>query len=223
MGHLFDRNFDIEIEQERAARQRATRACYTPEDLDAAMEQARQEGFEEGRVAGRAEATEKLTQSDLRRQAEALAEVSGQVGELTAVIDDRIARLEQQLLSFVLAVFEKVAPELVTARALPRAEAEVRAAIEMARGTSVLHIHLPPAVHAAIGEALAAGTSGAEGRVEIEADPALREGDARVEWDNGFMEYSFTAICDRILTGLRQAAGTEAGAARPAEGSAQDG
>ena len=223
MGHLFDRNFDLEIEQERAARERSARACYTPEDLEAAMAQARQEGFDDGHAAGRAEATEVLTQSDLRRQAEALAEISGQVGELTALIDDRIAILEQQLLSFVLAVFEKVAPEVLATCAAPRAEAEVRAAIAMARGTSVLHIHLPPGAFAAIGATLGGAVGSGEGRVEVEPDPELREGDARVEWDNGFMEYSFAEICERILTGLRQAAGPRPGAERRERGSAQDG
>ncbi|MCB1342145.1 MAG: hypothetical protein KDK24_13970 [Pseudooceanicola sp.] len=204
---LFDRNFDLEVEQERAERRRLAEAVFTASELAEAVAEARRDAFEDGRQAGKAEATEALKESDLRRQAETLAELSGQVGELTAAIDERIAGLEQQLLSFVLAVFEKVAPEVLASRAGPRAEAEVRSAIAMARGTSVLHLYLPPAVHAAIGETLAAVSLVGEGRVAINADPALREGDARVEWDNGFMEYSFATICDRILTGLRAAAG----------------
>jgi hypothetical protein len=34
----------------------------------------------------------------------------------------------------------------------------------------------------------------------------MGQGDARVEWDNGFMQYSFNMICDRILKSLRAAA-----------------
>ena len=40
-------------------------------------------------------------------------------------------------------------------------------------------------------------------RVDLQGDAALKDGDARVEWHNGFMEYSFGAVCDRILDALR--------------------
>ena len=181
-------------------------ACYTPDDLAQAMEQARQEGFAEGRTDGYRQATEDLAASDRRRQVESLEAISQQVGNLIVTTDERVTELEQQLLAFVLAVFEKVAPELVTARSAPRAEAEVREAMAMARGASMLRVHISPAVHAAVGEALVQSASDFEGRVEILADAGLSDGDARVEWDNGFMEYSYRAICDRILSGLRGSA-----------------
>lgn len=205
MGQLFDRNFDIEIEREHAERRQAANARYTPADLAAAMEQARNEGFAEGNRQGRAEATSELEQTDRRRHVESLEAISGQIGAFMTAGDRLAAELEQQVLSFVLAVFEKVAPELTSTCAAARAEAEVRAAIAMAKGASTLRIHLPRGAFAALGDELAAA-GGFEGRAEVVADDNLREGDARVEWDNGFMEYSFSAICERVLAVLRRAA-----------------
>ena len=47
---------------------------------------------------------------------------------------------------------------------------------------------------------------GHDGRIDVIADPDMTLGDARVEWDNGFMQYSFDTICNRILKSLRAAA-----------------
>jgi flagellar assembly protein FliH len=44
----------------------------------------------------------------------------------------------------------------------------------------------------------------ADVEVKLATDPALDDGDARVEWDNGVMEYSFGQIADQLLDALRQ-------------------
>lgn len=36
-------------------------------------------------------------------------------------------------------------------------------------------------------------------KLEIIADPELADGDSRLEWENGYSEYSLDKICDEIL------------------------
>jgi len=208
MEHVYKRDFDLELEQEFQEAERLKRACYTPEDLAEAMAMARKDGFEKGRAEGRREAAAEALETNLHRQTEQFELVKAKIGELFDNADDHVATLEQQVLSFVLAVFDKLAPELVRYRAGARAEDEVRAALAVALGSSSVRVFLPPDVCDTIGERLedAAEEIGHDRRIEIIADENMEEGDACVEWDNGFMEYSFKVICDRILTALRAAA-----------------
>ena len=39
--------------------------------------------------------------------------------------------------------------------------------------------------------------------LELQADPDLHVGDARMEWDHGSLDYGFQKICDRLLAELR--------------------
>ena len=207
MGYVFERDFDQEVELEAETEARLKRACYTPEDLAAAMELARSEGLQDGHEEGRREAFAEAEETDRRRQTEAIEMLAGKVAALVDGADAHAETLEQQMLSFVLAVFEKLAPELIQGRAFMRAEAEVRAAMAVALGTASLKISLPPDVFEVHGEMIeeAARSIGHDGRIEVYSDETLVQGDARVEWDNGFMEYSFNLICNRILTSLKAA------------------
>ena len=207
MSYVYNRDFDQEIEREQREAERLTRAFFTEEDLAAAIEKGRAEGIAQGRAEGRAEAEAEAMASDRRRWVELLGVLSGRVEAVIAAADDHVDTLEQQVVAFELAVFEKIAPELLKGQAAQRSESEVRAAIGLALGSAQLRIFLPPDACAAMATSLeeAARDIGHDGRIEVLPDPELAPGDARVEWDNGFMEYSFSVICTRILTALRAA------------------
>lgn len=208
MNKIFERDFDQEIELEHLEVLRKQRACYTPEDLNEAVERARKEGFDAGRGIGRQEAAAEAAETDRLRKVKALEEVASGIDSMFRTADEYVSALEKQVLSFVLAVFEKIVPEVMDTRARVRAETEVRAALAVALGTSGLRIYLSPVACEEMAEKLeeSARQLGHNGRVEISPDPELELGDARVEWDNGFMQYSFGLICERILTALRAAA-----------------
>ena len=40
---------------------------------------------------------------------------------------------------------------------------------------------------------------------KVTADPSLKNGEARMTWENGFMQYSLDRVCDEILQALRHA------------------
>lgn len=215
MGYLFDRDFDQEIEREQAETDRLAVARYTQEELDAALAEVRAAGAEEGRALGRQEAFAEAEETDRRRKVEALEALAPRVESLLQSGDAHQQALESQVVRFASSVFEKVIPEVMRSRAAARAEDEVRAALAIALGSSTVRVYLPPDAAAAHGLELeeAATAMGHGGRVEVFGDGDLKDGDARVEWDNGFMEYSFGVICERILTALRAAAAKPGGIA----------
>ena len=205
---LFDRDFDREDEEARAAATRARSAVYTAEDMAEACELARQEAFEEGRAEGQREAAAAAAESDRMRRTEAMERITAGVEALLRDTDVHAAELEKQVLTFALAVFEKMAPELMENQGARRAETEVRAALGVALGTSAVRIFLSSENFEAMAERLEEGgrSLGHDGRIDVIPDPEMGQGDARVEWDNGFMQYSFDTICNRILKSLRAAA-----------------
>ncbi|MWD28485.1 hypothetical protein E0K89_013455 [Aquicoccus sp. SCR17] len=207
MGYFFDRDFDREIELEQAEATRLAHARYTEEELREAVEIARLEGRAQGHAEGRAEALAEAEQADRHREADALEAVGPRIEALLQQAETHQQVLERQVVRFALSVFEKIIPELMDSRGTIRAENEVRAALAIALGSASVRVFLPSQVAAAHGLALeeAAQRLGHAGRVEVMGDIALAPGEARVEWDNGFMEYSYGVICNRILTALRAA------------------
>lgn len=210
MSYIFDRDFDGELDHERQEAERRARACYTPEDLEAALADARAAAFAEGHAAGRAEGIAESRASSEALRSEALGALVPQLERLIGEADRHRAALEAQVLDFTLSVCEQVFPEVLS-RSRDRALDRVRKTIGLALGSACLRIMLSeralPLLRPQIEQA--ARDIGLKTRVELAAEPALSEGDVRVEWDNGFMEYSFAGVCDRILSALRQArAGT---------------
>ena len=209
MSYIFDRDFDSEIDRERQEAERLRRACYTPEDMEAALSKVRDEALREGHAAGRAEGLAEARASAEALRAEALGALGPQLEQLIGAADRHRAALEAQVLDFTLSVCEQVFPEVLHGCSRDRVLDRVKKTIELALGSSCLRIMVSeralPLLQPEIEQAAQAG--GLEARLEIAADPALSEGDVRVEWDNGFMEYSFADVCDRILTALKVARG----------------
>ena len=187
MSLVFDRDFDLELARESRQVLRDGTAYYSHDALLEAVSEARATAFAEGRRTG---------------HAEGLAEAAG--------LDDAkraAALLEAQLLDFSLSVCEQVFPELLRHRAHDRALAQVRRALSVGLGSATLQVSLSPEGLRLLREELDSTISefGLTGRVALRADAALADGDTRVAWDSGFLEYSFSSICDRILCALRDA------------------
>lgn len=208
MPFVFDRDFDEEAEFEQRRRIHAKRAIYTPEDLEAAVQKARKEAYEDGRMSGRTEANIEAAESVASRSADALVVLAPQLKQIIAQADQHKAALEYQLLDYVLTVFRQVAPELARDTALVRTEAEIKKAIRMAVGTSFLRIHVPADLAGDLTEGIEqqVQASGYSGRVQIQTDPRMKAGDTRVVWDNGLMDFSLTELSDKVLIALKQAA-----------------
>lgn len=208
MKLVFDRDFDLEMEQEQQARVRLQNAKYTEDELEAARQQGYAAGSAEGYAKGhRAALDEAARDADVQRRA-TQTQIAEGLAALFAAADAHATTLEQQALSFALAVFEKVAPEMLDRRRAHRARQEVHAALKLALGSSSIRVFLPPDAEADGGAGIVAAARelGVGDRLRLIEDTGLALGAARVEWDNGFMEFSFDDICTQILTALREAA-----------------
>lgn len=206
MHPVFERDFDHEAALERERGERALCARHTPEELEAAVSKAEADAYTKGWEDGHNSGTINTNATLLARQTEALDALSPQIGELIGAGDRHRGALEGQAVGFVLAVFEQVFPEFRSQRALDRVAEQVRHAVGLALGSASLRIFLSEAAAPGLAPMLesAARAQGFEARIEIGADAGLADGDVRVEWDNGFMEYSFDALCAQILDALRR-------------------
>lgn len=205
MHPAFCRDFDEEHAAARAHEERAARARYTEEDLAAAIEAARAEGQEAGRAEGHAAGAAEMRDTLLARHAEALETLVPQLETLLRDAAAHRAALEAQVVDFVLSVCEQVFPEFLRTRARDRAREQVEDTLRLALGSATVRIRLAPDTLAALRPRIEAAwhERGARGPLEIIGDEGLGEGDARMEWDNGFMDYSFAEVCNRILGALR--------------------
>jgi flagellar assembly protein FliH len=206
MSFVFDRDFDEEEVQSQEQAEQKQRAIYTPEDLNEAVKLARAEAYEDGRLAGRTEATMEHSQSNDVQLLHALETLGPLMQGLLEDADKHHAALEAQILDFVMSVFQQVAPDVVRSLAVGQAEAEVHRAIGMALDAAYLIVHLPMSQADELKESIQreARRLGHGGRIDVMGDPEMQPGDARVEWDQGFMQYSYSAICGRILEALSQ-------------------
>ncbi len=205
MTWMFERDFDSDTVGVRPPPiGKSEIALYSQKDLDDAIKMARAEGYEDGRVSGRSEAFSSAEDNEAGRRLAALEAAAPVMLALFQDADRHHATLEAQMLGFVISVFERVAPEVVSALARPQAERGAREAIQMALGSASLRVFFPPEAAKESGDDLlrTARSSGLAGRVEVKSDPALAPGDMRAEWDHGVMEYSFNDICQRIFDAL---------------------
>ena len=218
MAFVFDRDFDEEAEFEERKRVHARRAIYTSDDLDAATRKAANESYEDGRLAGRAEAAVEHAETSAARTADALVVLAPRLQQILTQADQHKAALEFQVLDYITTIFRQVAPTLLDETALLRTEAEIKSAINMALGASSLRIHVPAELAGDLTEGInqQVHQAGFTGRVHIQADHRMQPGNTRVEWDHGLMDFSLTELCDGILVALKQATG-EALARRNAE------
>jgi flagellar assembly protein FliH len=202
---VFDRDFDKELEQERARADHDARAIYTQEELDEAIARATEIGRDEGRIEGHAAGVDEARATLAAQQSAALAVLGPRMQALLDRSEQHRRALESQVLEFAISVCEKVLPEILRRRAHARAVGQIRRTLRIAFGSPFLRIYIAESALPALAPRIRQLAEAHElaDRVDLQGDAALKDGDARVEWHNGFMEYSFGAVCDRILDALR--------------------
>ncbi|WP_163851559.1 hypothetical protein [Pseudooceanicola aestuarii] len=225
MQFVFERSFDTDVQPANTPGSHRVDAIYTRAEFDAAVAEASRIGYDDGRTAGRAEAYTASSLSEAERQLATLEALPAVLETLFADADRHHAALESQLLHFVLSVFERLAPRIRASLAADEAEREAGAAIRMALGSATLRVFLPPETVKPTGDAVlkVAHLNGYGGRIDIAPDPELQTGDVRVSWDHGVMDYSFDAICQRVLDALSRSSAQARDQARQADDPARTG
>jgi flagellar assembly protein FliH len=205
---LFATNLDLEIQEEKRRRAAGEDRLFTLKEhqaaLDEATEAARTAAFQEGYEKGEADTKEAI----LAKCSESIAAIGPQIQSFLEGALDHHAHLERQMAGFAHSVARHVAPTLVKSQSQASLKDAIRETIAAALARPKLVISVSPAVQKAMGEDLekVANDLGFEGTLQVTADPKLSDGAAQVTWDNGFMEYSYDAVCAKIMTALEGAA-----------------
>jgi flagellar assembly protein FliH len=206
IGYVFERDFSADRSEADETPFNSSTPIYSESDLRAAEQTARAEGFEAGRSVGRSDAMEASEAIRAEERHDALLALAARIETLCADTGAHRAALEAQMTDFALVTCERVMPEILRTQSIDRAAAEVRRCLGLVMGSPRIRVVLSQRAldthRAAIEDTIRDRHAGVE--VELATDPALGEGDARVEWDNGVMDYSFGQIADQLLEALRK-------------------
>lgn len=207
---LFDTDFSGTDEAARLAPRPDTRR-FSAIELEAAKSAAHAEGFAAGRTAAEQEIA--------RRVADACAALGTRVTELMAA---HAAQHEAQTREAVAAATEitrRLLPSLGKREALAEVEALIRECLSRLHDEPRLAVRVADELLDPIRQRLdqLASAAGYTGRVILFADPAIRPGDARVEWADGGAERDSAAIWRDIDSAIQRF--VEGGAGTPAAAS----
>lgn len=205
MTYFFERNFDQERMRAGLSVGPNGDAFETDETLSRdAKEQARQHGYDDGYKQGRLDGRAELQGEKLVEEEMALGKISKCCETLYRDAERHRQTLEQEMLEFATQACEKVLPHFIHSQSSDRVLAEIRRHLRLAMGSPKLTVTISEATRERYGAklevALKTGSSTTE--IEILVDDQLAEGDARMEWQNGMMEYSYERVCASVLDAL---------------------
>jgi len=213
--NLFLRDFDAEeLAAGRAARPDTDPAApvspagLAPEEVERLLAEAREVALQQGREEGAAAARAEAEASQAARVAAALETVAAQLSDRLSQEAAGRRALERDVVDMLVEIGERIAPEFLAAYSADLAQARIRAGLRMAGGSARVTVRVSPALEAALAAQLAglAQHHAQEAALRVIADPALGDGAARVDWENGGLDYNLDRACDTVLSALREAA-----------------
>lgn len=179
---------------------------FTEEELGKMLADTRQQGFDQGHEEGLAEGRREA-QADLQAQATAATqELRDQLAVFVSQDADRRAELERDLIDMVLEICERTIPDLLKSYSTEQVQARLADAIGKGARQAELDIRISPETETVLAEIITQITPpDRKSSPKITADPSLKNGEAQMSWDNGFMTYSLDRVCEEILLSLRHA------------------
>lgn len=212
MTLIFCRNFDDELDQEMG-RDASSCTCAhpSPEEMEARIEAAKKEAFQAGLEAGHDKALKQFREEADQNHSDALQSIKDHLRKILEKSDSHGDALEAQVLDFGLSICEQVFPYLLHSQSQERAVTQIKKTMRMALNSPYINIavsetalpQLKPLIEQAAEEL------GLKDQIKLLPDAKLMDGATHIEWKNGFMEYSFEMVCERILTALKAAQATD--------------
>ena len=165
---------------------------FTLEDIEA----ARQEGFEDGKATGSAEAKASIDRS----VADALTVAGQALQTLGPALDDLRAGIEANALQTVTTIVRKIVPYYVRKHGFDEVEALLRDCLSAAYDEPRIVVRAHDSVLVSLTDQLDTLTksSGFNGNVVLFEDQELAPGDCRVEWADGGAERDVNRIWEKI-------------------------
>jgi flagellar assembly protein FliH len=140
---------------------------------------AHRKGFEAGQMQARSEAAERIALA-LTQIADSMARLHGALGLIEA-------KMETEAVHVAVSVARKLAPELVAREPLTEISALASEAFRQLVATPQIAVHTGMEIFDATKEKLEdiARLRGFEGRLTVQSDAAIAQGDCRIEWADG--------------------------------------
>lgn len=196
---------------------------FTKDELEAKVKKAREEGRIAGYLAGAEDGRNEARDTALAAQAETAEMLAKELARLAVAAQEHRAALIAQVVGFTLQTCEVVFPELIDRFSKVRVKKMVGQSLKMAIGSIRIRIRLSPATMAALEDELRqrAAYYKCDGALDLAADETMHDGEARMEWDHGRLDYGFEQICNRLLAELRQTSEKAQGARKEIGGHGQ--
>tara|TARA_R110002049_G_scaffold29972_2_gene101962 strand:- start:50368 stop:51030 length:663 start_codon:yes stop_codon:yes gene_type:complete len=178
----------------------------SPDEIDAQIKKAHKQGHIEGYLTGADAGRAEMRKTMEAAQADMVNGLTQELARLANAVAAQQEALVAQVVGFTLQTCEIVFPELIEHLSAARVRKMATQSLKMAIGSSRIQVRLSPATLAEIGPELRARAVyyKCDHALELTADTNLKDGDARMEWDHGSLDYGFKKICDRLLGELRE-------------------
>ncbi len=203
MTLVFSRNFDDE--ENWKSGKNCSCDKHSQEEVDALIEATKSKAFQSGLKEGYDTAWAKFNGEADLIQNDALEDIRTQLRALLEKINDHRTALESQILDYTLSICEQVFPYLQHSQSHERALTQIKKTMRLAMNSPHINIilsndalpKLTPFVEQIAIEL------GIIDQIKLSSDDKLEDGATIVEWQNGFMDYSFDVVCERILSALK--------------------
>lgn len=182
--YLFDRSFELSGRPSAMASAESVAVAspaYTRQDLDA----ARAEGVALGRAETLAECNIEREMGRLRQAA--LDAIAGRLGELLANSADASEHAARDAVAIAAAIARKLLPRLYREEACSELEDSITRILERVGDAPKVTVRISPALVDELAPLIKASViaGGHDQQLTILGDPAVQEGDCRIDWPGG--------------------------------------
>lgn len=178
------------------------------QELEAFLEEARQQGFEAGRAFGREEVEAESREANAKKLADVLARVEDQLLTLRHGDDALRQQTERDIIELFMGIAERVLPEVLERHGYALAIARLKTCLEQARTDPILSIRANPDILVYLEREAPDWLSAANriSQIEMIPDPSMDHAEVETRWRGGRLEYNLNEASAAVLTALHKAA-----------------
>lgn len=165
---------------------------YTQDDLDEAVQNARNEGYTQGLMAAQ--------EQEEARQNELLSEIKNQLGVVFADMEKQSENEEMTMLRFIVSCLRKLMPTLEKMQNVPEIKKFLEDNFAVVSNQKMLAFFFAPDTIKSAAPLIekVATQHDFEGKISVHKDESLGSSDCRIEWKDGHIERNVDKLLDKI-------------------------
>lgn len=211
MTDIFARNFDFDVvdpEVTEGDDAGGGPAMIPVVEADMLAEKARTAGYEEGLIAGAANALAEERGNRSARSDDALISLAHGLSDLVTRDRRLRAEVELEMAEILTDIGERLLPDLFDAHIADILVARINSAIQFASGEGQVSIRVPPELADDLTPKLNTLLKSVDHdgvHFRIITDPQIEDATIRMDWRNGFMQYDPAFASEEALNTLKEA------------------